>query len=1375
MSVHWDLPCSALTLGQRVNLVVKASGLDGLCEGLWHHDAYICHDVGQGIWTLLGFQVTQFTDYGVFLSKTTGSMVFPKPQFDFECLLRQRDIYAGVGGLSSGTTFAGCHTILAVDRCGLACHTLQCNNLPALKGDLSQIETLLMILKANPGVGSILSASFALPLFGGQADCSMLHNLLVLAWLLQSDCLLLECPQDLAACQTALDMLRSFAEKAGLRVSSVQLDLAEQWASRRNRWWHVLVPCILPPLHLLPWSPCSPRTLVGLVLPEFPTWPENVEQSLAWTEQEMEMFTDPRYGADCRLLDLNEQAPTALHCWGATLTACPCGCRAEGLPSSVLETQGISGLGVYSSCLEGIRLPHAAEVGFLNSLPACHIHAPDNRAALCLAGCLTAPLQAIWVYGQLRLWATCLAEGGTTTPPEELVCQFKALLHQSCLDAWNLPSLAVPGSIWVHLDGALLQVGIPRPIRAQELTEAEKALAGPGHKVQVFRGALELPPQTLLRPNAQDSPYKVQVSRKASQRDPVWQDAQALVGTSDITLWTGLLRLQAAAPRSQCFVVPPRCAARLLDSPGSNDASLEWPSFARCCLLAFVDQAHWSLLALFTTDGGALATHFDGVPGRSTEAAKRLANSFCALCGVCLLGFKSCCHWQQTKPNDCGAIALAHAAAALSGGTALPSFLDDARNFVMHMPFHKALLYGFGGLSEELQSKLESTLLEKGVPIGLVKDRIQAAVAKLGPGPIASALAASNVWQALKAAGSTPGAMFRWIRPEEVKALAETKASATFGAAVANAKHKKQKTKSKTIRPTLQVDPDTLQLVPGSFKTTEGSPLAQLAFSEVVSQASGVAFCSPQQALPFLQAYSSLSVDALAVVCTSALQSEVCTGAPVTNIQFPAIYSPTQEAILLQGSLLQLGDEVVQLDTPSIAEVERLDTITGRLSYYRDEASIPWTEIAQAPLRALVQHVPCLSLCKDANCHGDCACFHPSLEETVDRMILDAWGRSFAKVDGGRAQPDQAELFQVMIRVPGSALKLLHKTTTAGFYFEPRANDGFSPHASFAVVWLPGKDKAQVQHILRTCDRALAITRLGRRFGIRVKEADEKVVHAALKPEVDFVKLRISARYRLHPLPHGMQRLHLAKLLKEWKWPAKPLQPAKGDAAGSAWEVGAECEPPAPTLPAGTQYVLITKLKDLSSGPKAPAVCASHKTRQHMLRDEPEPATGSTDPWAGGNDPWSAYRAPPGLPAPPVQPSPAGNKLAQMRTELKPDLQSYMQQQFVEHAASTSEPPSSAIANQDARIQKLEVGVQELQLQNRKFEGWFQSFGTQLSESKAQVTDMQKAMQSQQADVVKLRGEVSSAVGSLKTDMNSRLDDQLQRIEALLSKKPRTE
>ena len=1356
--------------------MVEATGAEGCFRGLWHGDAYLCPDLGSGVWTLLGYQVAQLTDSQVFLTETSGSLAIPRPPFDRDCLFRIRDIYAGIGGFSAGTAFAGCHTLLAVDRCELACNTLRSNNIHTLQGDLATMETHLDILKAHQGIGSILSASLHLkPCIQGHADdCTALHSLLVLAWRLQTSCLLLECTQNLDTCRAAAALLSDFAAKAGLQVASLQLDLADQWASRRNRWWYLLVPRNMPQLKLHAWLPSDPRTLVGLVLPELPSWPVSDEQSHAWTEQEQAMFQDPRFGADCRRLDLQSQAPLAQHVWGATCSPCPCGCRDASPSLAAQEIQGLNGFGVFSSALGGMRLPHASEVGFLNSLSPTHTHIAEVRAAVCLAGSLTAPLQALWVYGQLLQWANCALPGGTAPSPEQLVDQFKASLLRSRSDVWDLPSLRAPGQIWIEFEGVTHPVQVPRPIKVAELVAAEKALTGPGHKVQVLRENCELAPHFFLRANASTAPYQVLLSCKASRRSPVWQDAQVLVGTSDITLWTGLLRLQAALPSNKCLVVPPKSATALLELTHHAGSDFSWPESVRCCMLAFVDQAHWSLLVLSADTCGVTATHYDGIPGRSSAAAQSIASSFCALCGVRLLGLDSVCCWEQQGPNDCGAIALAHAAVALSGGQAQPVFLQDAMSFVANMPFHKATLYGFGGLSEDQTGRLHDLLLEKGVAAEHIKERINAAVSRLGAGPIATALGAQNVWQALKAAGSTPNALFRWIRPEEVKALAETKAAARFGTAVAHPRQKKQKVKSQTVRPSLQIDPDSLQLVPGSFKSSEGQPLAQLALSEVVTQACGVAFCSPLQAAPFLQAYSSLSVDALAVVCTSALPPDACAGAPVTNIQFPAIYAPTQEAILLQGSLLQLGDEVVQLVTPDIAEVERLETVTGRLSYFRDEANVAWTDVAQAPLRAIAQQAPCLSLCKDSNCKGDCLHFHPALEETVDRLILDAWGRSFAKAEGGRATPAQAELFQVMIRVPSSALKLLHRTTTPGLYFEPRANDGYSPHPSFVVIWLPGKDRAQVQHVLRTCDKAVAITRLGRRFGIRVKEADEVAVHTLLRPEVDFVKLRISARYRLHPLPHGMQRAHLAKLLKEWKWQAKPLQPARGDAVGSAWEVGAGCEPPAPTLPAGSQYVLITKLKDLQSGPKAPDVCASSKTRQHILREEQESASGSADPWAGGNDPWSAYRAPPGLPAPTAKPSQAGDKLSQIRTELRQDLQSLVQQKLAEQAA-----PASAVAtpsaDQDSRIQKLEVGVHELQMQNRKFEGWFQSFGTQLSESKAQVNDLQRTMQGQQADVAKLRGEVTSAVSSLNSDMNSRLDDQLQRIEALLSKKSRTE
>ena len=114
----------------------------------------------------------------------------------------------------------------------------------------------------------------------------------------------------------------------------------------------------------------------------------------------------------------------------------------------------------------------------------------------------------------------------------------------------------------------------------------------------------------------------------------------------------------------------------------------------------------------------------------------------------------------------------------------------------------------------------------------------------------------------------------------------------------------------------------------------DGTSLKQLAFHEIGAETSGVAFCSAAQAAPFLASGRSLSVDSLGLVCVSTLAPEQHGLASVVAIHFPAVYAPTNEAILLRGSLIQLGDEPAQLRQSQIADTEQLDTATCRLTVF---------------------------------------------------------------------------------------------------------------------------------------------------------------------------------------------------------------------------------------------------------------------------------------------------------------------------------------------------------------------------------------------------------------------------------------------------------
>ena len=137
---------------------------------------------------------------------------------------------------------------------------------------------------------------------------------------------------------------------------------------------------------------------------------------------------------------------------------------------------------------------------------------------------------------------------------------------------------------------------------------------------------------------------------------------------------------------------------------------------------------------------------------------------------------------------------------------------------------------------------------------------------------------------------------------------------------------------------------------------------------------------------------------------------------------------------------------------------------------------------------------------------------------------------------------------------------------------------------------LPSMDLAAARHIFQTCEGAVALARLGPKLGIRVRECDEAKTWEKLRPQHEFVKVQVTAKFRIFPLPFGFQRKGVIQLLRRWNWCARALQPARGDSTGIAWEIGASSDPPAPTMPLGDGFVVLSKIRDLQQQPAAPLV-----------------------------------------------------------------------------------------------------------------------------------------------------------------------------------------
>ena len=228
------------------------------------------------------------------------------------------------------------------------------------------------------------------------------------------------------------------------------------------------------------------------------------------------------------------------------------------------------------------------------------------------------------------------------------------------------------------------------------------------------------------------------------------------------------------------------------------------------------------------------------------------------------------------------------------------------------------------------------------------------------------------------------------------------------------------------------------------------------------------------------------------------------------------------------------------------------------------------------------------------------------------------------------------------------------------------------------------------------------------RFGIRVIATYEEAAHRELRPGDSFIKVDVSRIYRLHPLPHGLQRQQVVRLLKDWHWQAKPLQPSRGSAEGSSWEVGASSEPPANVLTAFSRDVLISLVKNKSEVDRAPMVVGPMRAQKHLRTRASSSASASvasTDPWLSpGQDPWQCYKG--------ASSSSDGTNTKRydaLVDKLTSDVQASLQQ--------TGGPDSSSA---ETRVVKLENDMEEIKAHNATFHSWFKETGSRLAHQEQQ-------------------------------------------------------
>eukprot|EP00435_Cladocopium_sp_Y103_P052332 s1110_g16.t1 len=418
-------------------------------------------------------------------------------------------------------------------------------------------------------------------------------------------------------------------------------------------------------------------------------------------------------------------------------------------------------------------------------------------------------------------------------------------------------------------------------------------------------------------------------------------------------------------------------------------------------------------------------------------------------------------------------------------------------------------------------------------------------------------------------------------------------------------------------------------------------------------------------------------------------------------------------------------------------------------------------------------------------CGKDCPKAHPAVGESLDSVIMEVWGRSFGKIMGGKAPASEATYFSVFLRIPESQLRPLLQSKMQGIYIDPRQDKG--PDERFRVIWLSSHGLAEAQHACKTCLKALGLVRLRSKYGLRVAAEDEEMAFKQLKPDATFIATRVQRTFQLFPLPHGLQRAGLIRILKDLGWTAKPLQPGKGQQDGISWQVGSSDPPPTNVFSSFGKEVLITETTKKAEEIKPASFLASFRTQKH-LRSEASSASSTgpgADPWLD-TDPWNGWQ-PTTSDASHSKAASGKSHLAEVTGQLRDELQASLRKEFQEYkqAQDATMQDASAVEHED-RFRKIEATMEEIQAQQGQFSQWFSQVGQASTATENAIQTIQYTLNTHQQELQGLHHEIKAVSDNVghslqqtlathQSEMSADFAARFDKLEAMFAKKQRSE
>jgi len=857
-------------------------------------------------------------------------------------------------------------------------------------------------------------------------------------------------------------------------------------------------------------------------------------------------------------------------------------------------------------------------------------------------------------------------------------------------------------------------------------------------------------------------------------------------GLSDKCVDTVARRMIFAAQAYFVHWMPSARATELFLCPDAHADLHHWlsiPEYASLATCVAIDQ-HWVLLRLRGNEGALHVDIWNGLEGFDSSKILTFLQAWGQISSLRPVIVHHHLWFLQRFDFTCGTVALLHL------GALLQLWSSEDRKFPDEWTWHHALLQRFkipsslvasGGkgagksADRELVWALRDVLHSHGVPENRTEERAHLAIQKIGAAKLQEAVESRNAWAQMKALGSQPRINFQWVKPDELDAQIKKKAQSKFQIQVSG---KKQNQGGRSKVASQDLDPTLLKMIPGTFVLEDGTAVAQIPMEDVQAHRAGIAFGTSDEVMPYIREEKSISMDGLAVLTTTRIPPHQQGLLPVTNLRIPAQFGPTADPILIDGSLVNLGDRTISRHRPDqAAQITELETSTLKIMIYKDETSMDWDQIQQAPLRTLLQRFPIFILCKGDRCGESCGRYHAPVDTEIDTVLLDVWARSWMSLKGRKTSQEQSELFQVFVRVPSICSMVLQQlSSNDGVYVEPRLSDGKGADTETTVIWLQHHTLKEATHKARITEKAIAVTRFCTKYGIRVFSRDAESIHQQLCPSEPFANFEVQKVWEMRPLPHGTQKTNVISMLKAWKWQAQPLQPCRSEASGMGWLVGSTDNPPCCVMATNKGDVTITLHKKPAEETSEPSIWTSTKTQAllkktvHKASKPRQASTGydgtnpEVDPWHNREDPWSKYL--------PLQRAQASGDVPMQAPTMLDTVETRLRNQITN----------------DPRFAQLETDVHEMRAQTTKFESWFQEAGSQSRAMQSQLDGLAQHVAAQEQTMTHLQAsvqrtdhrveEISGQVIANRSDMatlQTQITEGFQNIESLLAKRQRSE